>query len=548
MPAIAAHSVTAVPTPIPVPTATPPDPRAPKLDLALGQGADATRLGLALAAELSRAGYAVVIAETGGPADVYVGYSPPADFHTWPLTATQFVPVVSFWQPITEVTYTDLERVFHGEVGTWNELGSIWDTAVVPLALQNDPAAPLLAPAGKVLTDSDALVSALEQHPGGIALIPLDQVDARLRALRVDGYDPLLSDEVEPGAPLARHLSLGLSTTAHDDLVELISAFADNRRPGPLEAAIEVVFAGDVIPARMAERRILALGGDYILPFAKVAPSLRSADLTIANLDSALSDQIEPPVDPYTLLFVASGRVCEGLLHAGIDGISLATNHSMNFGQAGLSDTITLLEQAGITPFGAGMNLEQARRPALFEVKGITFALLGYDAVSGSYYGAGETSAGTANAEPDHVIADIEAARKLADVVIPYFHWGWEYTNTPNTQQQELAHHAIKAGADAVIGSHTHWVQAFESYQGVPIIYSLGNFVFDQMWSIETRRSIVVRLIFRGPRLVNMRLQAVQIEDYFQPHVLPAAEAEDVFQLIRDASPEWPVEQGGANP
>lgn len=532
----------------PFPTIPPQLPPVRKLDLALGEGGAATRLGLTLAGNLFKAGYATVIVEPGQQADLYIGYDPPPGFHTWPLTATQFVPAVSFWLPVTDVAYTDLERIFRGEVKNWSELGAVWNEPVVPLALESDPPAPLLPLAGPALPDGDALVGALERTPGGIALVPLEQVDLRMRVLRVDGLDALLSDEIEAGGPLVRRLCLALSPAVPSDVVERVRGLAESRRGPALGPAIEVVFIGDVIPARMVERRVLALGGDYTLPFLHVAPSLRSADLTVANLDSALSNEIEPPLDPYTLRFVASGRVCQGLLFAGIDAISLATNHSMNFGQAGLTDTITLLERAGITPFGAGETLEQARRPALFEIEGVTFALLGYDAVSGSYYGAGDSWGGTANAAPETVAADVAAAQDVADVVIPYFHWGREYTNWPTAQQQELAHLAIEAGADVVVGSHTHWAQAFENYQGVPIFYSLGNFVFDQMWAIETRRSIVVRLIFRGTHLVNVRLQVTQIEGFFQPRFIAAAEAEQVFQLIRDASPEWPIENKGAEP
>jgi poly-gamma-glutamate capsule biosynthesis protein CapA/YwtB (metallophosphatase superfamily) len=90
-----------------------------------------------------------------------------------------------------------------------------------------------------------------------------------------------------------------------------------------------------------------------------------------------------------------------------------------------------------------------------------------------------------------------------------------------------------------VMGSHPHWVQTIERYQGAAILYSLGNFVFDQMWSLETRQGAIAHLVFRGNRLVNVRLQAVLIEDYFQPRLLSASLAEEIYRAIQWASPAW---------
>jgi poly-gamma-glutamate synthesis protein (capsule biosynthesis protein) len=197
------------------------------------------------------------------------------------------------------------------------------------------------------------------------------------------------------------------------------------------------------------------------------------------------------------------------------------------------------------------MNLAEARRPALFTVKGVTLAFLGYDAISDDYL-AGEERAGSVPADPALIAEDIAAARGQADVVIVYFHWGWEYTHDPSPWQQTLARQAVEAGADLVIGSHPHWVQGLERYRGVPILYSLGNFVADQMWSLETRQGLIAHLIFRGKHLVGLRLHAVQIEDYHQPRPLPAAEAEAVYQAIREASISWPGNEawpiGGPRP
>lgn len=518
-------------------------------------GREPARIAQRLVAELSGMGHAVenpcaVASADPRPlpeiehADLYLGYHPPAGWTTFPVSVTHFVPVVSFWLPITDIRYADLQRIFGGEITDWSAFGCPWEEPIVPLAVAHDPPAPLLPVSGTVLPDVDALVATFRDVPGGIALLAASAVDVRVRALRVDGHDALLARESPVKGSLTRTLSLAVPRDAPPEFRERVAAFARKYRASPPEPGIEIAIVGDVVPGRMVERSIRAYGGDYTRPFAYVADTLRSADLTIANLEGVLSDEIPPPEDPTTFFFVASGRFCEGLRYAGIDGVSLANNHSMNFGAAGLADTLALLDQAGIAHFGAGMELAEARRPAFFTVRGVTFAFLGYDAVSHELYGAGEQRPGTAPADPTFIVEDIARAREQADVVIPYFHWGWEYTAEPSPWQRELAHRAVEAGADVVLGNHPHWVQAFERYQGVPILYSPGNFVFDQMWSLETRRGVIWRLVFRGKHLVQIRLQAVQIEDYHQPRLLPPSEAEEVYRMIRAASPGWPEEEG----
>ncbi len=511
------------------------------LRLAYDRGVAPARLVAALKSVVDRRAYVGRVPDPAA-ADIYIGYDPPAGYTTLALTPTRFVPVVSYWLPISEVAYADLERLFRGEVRDWAELGALRSEAVRRLAVRSDPPAPLEVPAGRPLPDTEALLAALAEMPGGIALVPLEEVDVRLKVLRVDGRDPLLEEGAAPGDPLVRRLYVAVAPRASAAAAGWAADLARQQRLAAPEPAIEVVVVGDIMPGRLVGR-LLESFADYTCPFARLGETLSRADLTIANLEGALSDEIAPPSERQTLLFVGSGRFVEGLRYAGIDGVSLANNHSRNFGAQGISDTLALLSAAGVAAFGGGMDLAQARRPALFEVQGVTLAFLGYDAVS-FYYAAEEGRAGTAPADPAIIAADIAAARAQADVVIPYFHWGVEYTHQPTAQQRALAHLAVESGADVVLGSHPHWVQGLEYYRGVPILYSLGNFVFDQSLGMETRQGVVAHLLFRGKRLVGLRLQAHQIADYYQPFLLPATEAQEVYRQMQDHSPAWDHAKG----
>lgn len=120
--------------------------------------------------------------------------------------------------------------------------------------------------------------------------------------------------------------------------------------------------------------------------------------------------------------------------------------------------------------------------------------------------------------------------------MIVAFHWGTEYTSTPNSTQIELAHSTIEAGADLIIGNHPHWVQGIEQYKGKFISYSHGNFIFDQMWSQETKEGVLGKYTFNNDGLINVEFIPVIIDEYSQPRFATKAEADRVLQRMKESS------------
>jgi poly-gamma-glutamate synthesis protein (capsule biosynthesis protein) len=252
-----------------------------------------------------------------------------------------------------------------------------------------------------------------------------------------------------------------------------------------------------------------------------------------------MSDNTEKPDDPYTFMFTTNAAAVEGLVLAGIDGVSLANNHSMNFGELGLEDTLAVLAEHKITAFGGGPNLAEARKPGLFNAKGVSFAFLGYDGITAEDYGAGPNWPGTCPLRMNLVLEDIARAKQdNPDFIIPYFHWSEEYVAVPSALMRQIAHQSIDNGAAMVLGSHPHWVQGVEWYKGKPILYSLGNFVFDQEWSEETKQGMFAEIVIRNKRIARVRLVPVLIEDYNQPRILGMNEAMAVLQRVYDATDE----------
>ena len=262
---------------------------------------------------------------------------------------------------------------------------------------------------------------------------------------------------------------------------------------------------------------------------------LRGADIAIANFENPA---------PNAFRFHGSGTVfsanpahIEGLANAGIDWVSLANNHIGDAGRTAIVQTIANLEKHGIKSSGAGKNLAAARAPSYLDVGDIRVALLGYDTIA-RYYKADADTPGSVQLSPKVVEADVKKARQGgADLVIVFPHWGTEYDPTPFAGQRALAHAAIDAGADMVIGNHAHWAGAVEVYEDKPIFYALGNFVFDQTWSEPTMEGITVEMTFRGTDLVQIRLRPHLILDRAQPNFLdPVGDGRVVLSQVFAAS------------
>jgi poly-gamma-glutamate synthesis protein (capsule biosynthesis protein) len=205
---------------------------------------------------------------------------------------------------------------------------------------------------------------------------------------------------------------------------------------------------------------------------------LQNADLRVANFESSAGSQGQPdPRKPYSFRTAPSAvsKFSEIFNVAGI-----ANNHAGDFGRLDFVETIAALKKAGSTPFGGGHNLTEAHQAATFKVQGIKIALLGYLDFFPRWFAAAPGMPGVAWLDQEQVALDINQVKADgADVVIVVPHWGIEHDLMANDRQRKLTKAMIDAGADAIVGGHPHVVQDSEIYKGKPILYSLGNFVFD---------------------------------------------------------------------
>lgn len=244
--------------------------------------------------------------------------------------------------------------------------------------------------------------------------------------------------------------------------------------PVPSPAPLRIVFVGDIM-LDGGPGHLVSIGKD---PFARVAPLFEGADLVVGNLECVLGDDGERQLKPY--VFRGAERSTE-FLAKHFDALSLANNHTLDFGPDGLVGTLRRLDDAGIPRFGAGVDPASSRTPLVVERGGRRIGLVGFNEFYKEDYAVAEGRPGNNPLVADDLLADIATAREGlgCDVVIPFLHWGEEGEPAPRPDQRDLARRCVDAGATAVIGCHPHVTQTVETRAGAPIVYSLGNFVFD---------------------------------------------------------------------
>jgi len=468
---------------------------------------------------------------------------------TGPTTIAD-VPIV----PVTQFR-TTRERTNHDEVG-----------AILAGSSSTYEALELVA------TESDAILAALgEKRPTDASRLVLAPDAATLDTDLAAHRKRLAFLRADAVAPSVRALGWGNKTLFGVGGVKTVAAWGLTARlPETAGAAFDpaknwtLVAGGDIMLDRGVSETVKIKGKGVDFPFdggtaritsryccssfgwnlpktqrtgnaGAVRDLVSGADLAIANFENPAPDNFH--YHTKGTVFSADPKLIKGLADAGIDYVGLANNHIGDAGRAGILQTIANLRADGIVSSGAGKNAAAAHKPAILTAGGVKVAILAYDTIA-KYYAASTARAGSAILSARALKVDVAAARKAgADVVIVFPHWGTEYDPTPFKGQQALARAAIDAGADMVIGNHAHWAGAMETYEGKPIWYALGNFVFDQTWSEPTMEGMTLELTFHGADLVQARMRPHIILDKAQPNFLdPAGDGRVVMGQVFNAS------------
>lgn len=412
--------------------------------------------------------------------------------------------VTSIRLPLTGVGSGDVQPLLQGAVANWRDVGAPVSVPVAAVAI--DGIVPEGMSPAATANDYEELVATLDVNTGALAVVPLDQIDFRVNTLKIDGTDPLLAAGTD-AAPVVR-----------------------------------IGAAGDIIPGRNVANYIRRYD-DFSMPLARVKDVLADFDFTFANFECFISETLESPelTDPGSLDFLTRPQFVPSMVEAGIDAVSMANNHAVyshsGWGLPAFYDTYEYLTGGGMPVFGAGYDLDGARQPFVTEANGVSIAVIGIDGITANLdypnepdvvaSAHSEATAGQGGTNPLHmetISADISRLAGEYDIVIPFFHMGNQYVWTSGDWAFETAHKAIDAGASCVVSSHPHTIQGMEVYNGKPIFYAIGNFIYDQMFSVDTRQGYVLDLTFRGNEVIGFRTHGVEIEAFSQPRFMGPGE------------------------
>jgi poly-gamma-glutamate synthesis protein (capsule biosynthesis protein) len=262
-------------------------------------------------------------------------------------------------------------------------------------------------------------------------------------------------------------------------LAVFLASPAKIKKPDRHEA-MEMLFVGDTMLGDFAKKVLAAKG--YDAPFKNLREALSGGDFLIGNLEATITRQQEMLDKSKAYSYRQAPKVARVFAKEGLYAFSLANNHTLDFGVEGLKDTMTYLDKTGIKHFGAGLSEEEARRPLIIEKNGIRLAVIGCFEISKAYeakykwYAEGN-EAGIAGLEIEKVKRQIADLKGQTDLVAVVVHWGSNYRRVTK-QQKSLARELVYAGADLIIGHGAHIPQIVEIVDGIPVIYSLGNFIF----------------------------------------------------------------------
>jgi poly-gamma-glutamate capsule biosynthesis protein CapA/YwtB (metallophosphatase superfamily) len=257
------------------------------------------------------------------------------------------------------------------------------------------------------------------------------------------------------------------------DTGDLLSSSSLERQFESLrEPPLSLITVGDIMLGGRAKKTLAKHGSDY--PFQAVLPLLRRAPLVLGNLEGPLAGKARRHARRYS--YRVETHLASSLTRAGINVVTLANNHLLDCGRAGVVETLDALETAGVASLGAGRNQKEAHAPVIKTAGDLRIGLLAY------YWNrrcaATADMPGSAMDPPEALESDIRRLRSQVGRVVVAFHWGIPYERDPSPEDRAKARLAVDCGADAVVGHHPHVIQPFEIYRGCPIFYSVGNFAF----------------------------------------------------------------------
>ncbi len=359
-------------------------------------------------------------------------------------------------------------------------------------------------------------IRAAARDPDVLAITPASELRPIVQSVRVGGVDPLRAPARYPLRTTAAH---------------------------PVGPVTTLTVVGDIMLGRGVGD---VHADDPGAPLQPMAGRLRSADVTVGNLESTLSDD-GVPQQPGNDSFDADPAVVPRLAAAGFDLLSLANNHTGDYGPHALRRTLRRLDRSPIRTVGAGVDATAAWRPVIVERGGVRIGFVAFNAI-GETPRATATRPGAAEvrmaprtgplsrSDLRRLTDTISQLARRTDVVVALPHWGDQYTNVPVPDQRRVGAAMIDAGADLVVGGHPHWVQGVQLHRGRLVVHSLGNFIFDMDFSQATEEGVLLEVTLWGSEVMAVRFVPYVIDPGFVPRTATGPRADATLDRLWSAS------------
>lgn len=370
------------------------------------------------------------------------------------------------------------------------------------------------------------------------ALLDLESQNSPTNPPTVHSPAPIPSSTSNPTATNSR--IFGTTTNPVPELSDPTQTVAGTPES---EATTTLLFTGVIVPARCVQAAIDTAGdSDYL--YDEVRGIIQGADLAVGTLNATISDYPPRTGCVSTYVLVGGSENADALQRAGFDVMSVATNHIKNCGLSNCGDraffdTLDNLKRVGIFPVGAGEDLSQAMEPYVIDINGVTYGFVSLGQLEPLTF-ASQDEPGIAVLTEQNLVSSIQAASELADVVVVLPHWGPEDVPYPNWSQRSLARLAVEAGADLVVGNHTHVIQAYDVIDGVMVFYGLGNFVFDQDWARDHQQGVILQVTFQGEEVVDYQFIPTHVDPDGRVHIAGQEEAAEILARIEEVSKSLP--------
>lgn len=338
------------------------------------------------------------------------------------------------------------------------------------------------------------------------------------------------------------HQSKAIGFQDNKEHIKLIEYKKEKAEEAIKNKPIIITATGDIMLGRGVGSRLG--NSDMNLAYKNLKSEFDRADIVFGNLENPISNRGRK-LPGKGICLRADPAMVQVLKEGGFDIVSLANNHILDYDSEALLDTLQILDENGIGYAGAGENIEEARAPYIYTIKDRSIAVFAYDEFAHYYYSnsykrrfqATEILPGTAPMNEDMILEDIKNIREKVDIILVSLHWGIEESNNITKEQRRLAHILIDNGVDAILGHHPHVIQPIEIYNNKPIIYSMGNYIFDQN-DENNKQGMVISLILDNEKIREVEALPIYIKDKREPIIAEGEKGEIIRNKIISLSRE----------